>query len=232
MKLFVKLRGNRLTGKIPLERARDGVHLIRPLMPRNLHMPDPEAVRRLLEGNIDPAEIEDDAALYEMAERIYGSEVLEEMGILAPQIGESEEAAQFAPISDDISLPDFVPMLANEKDGEDGVKVRRRRFTLLIGLLGSIGILINNFIGGGYILCSLGLADYPYICRPSEGNYKLVIEQGYTWERLHTTVAWTQPMEMSVVDASILLVFLVLVIIGVFFPKKSVHTSDVAPIDG
>ena len=231
MKPFAKLRGNRLTGKIPLERARDGVHLIRPLMPRNLHMPDPEAVRRLLEGNIDPAEIEDDAALYEMAERIYGSEVLEEMGILAPQIGESEEAAQFAPISDDISLPDFVPMLANEKDGEDGVKVRRR-FTLLIGLLGSIGILINNFIGGGYILCSLGLADYPYICRPSEGNYKLVIEQGYTWERLHTTVAWTQPMEMSVVDASILLVFLVLVIIGVFFPKKSVHTSDVAPIDG
>ena len=231
MKPFAKLRGNRLTGKIPLERARDGVHLIRPLMPRNLHMPDPEAVRRLLEGNIDPAEIEDDAALYEMAERIYGSEVLEEMGILAPQIGESEEAAQFAPISDDISLPDFVPMLANEKDG-DGVKVRRRRFTLLIGLLGSIGILINNFIGGGYILCSLGLADYPYICRPSEGNYKLVIEQGYTWERLHTTVAWTQPMEMSVVDSSILLVFLVLVIIGVFFPKKSVHSSDVAPIDG
>ena len=232
MKPFAKLRGNRLTGKIPLERARDGVHLIRPLMPRNLHMPDPEAVRRLLEGNIDPAEIEDDAALYEMAERIYGSEVLEEMGILAPQIGESEEAAQFAPISDDISLPDFVPMLANEKDGEDGVKVRRRRFTLLIGLLGSIGILINNFIGGGYILCSLGLADYPYICRPSQGNYKLVIEQGYTWERLHTTVAWTQPMEMSVVDASILLVFLVLVIIGFFFPKKSVHSSDVAPIDG
>ena len=231
MKPFAKLRGNRLTGKIPLERARDGVHLIRPLMPRNLHMPDPEAVRRLLEGNIDPVEIEDDAALYEMAERIYGSEVLEEMGILAPQIGESGEAAQFAPISDDISLPDFVPMLANEKDG-DGVKVRRRRFTLLIGLLGSIGILINNFIGGGYILCSLGLADYPYICKPSEGNYKLVIEQGYTWERLHTTVAWTQPMEMSVVDASILLVFLVLVIIGVFFPKKSVHTSDVAPIDG
>ena len=77
MKLFAKLRGIRLTGKIPLERARDGVHLIRPLMPRNLHMPDPEAVRRLLEGNIDPAEIEDDAALYEMAERIYGSEVLE-----------------------------------------------------------------------------------------------------------------------------------------------------------
>ena len=195
-------------------------------------MPDPEAVRRLLEGNIDPAEIEDDAALYEMAERIYGSEVLEEMGILAPQIGESEEAAQFSPISDDISLPDFVPMLENEKDGENGVKVRRRMVTLLIGLLGSIGVLINNFIGGGYILCSLGMVEYQYICRPSQGNYKLVIEQGYTWERLHTTVAWTQPMDTSVADVAILLLFLVLVIRGAFFPKKSVHPSDVAPIDG
>ena len=35
-------------------------------------MPDPEAVRRLLEGEIDPVEIEDDAALYSMAERILG----------------------------------------------------------------------------------------------------------------------------------------------------------------
>ena len=33
-------------------------------------MPDPEAVRRLLEGEIDPVEIEDDSALYSMAERI------------------------------------------------------------------------------------------------------------------------------------------------------------------
>ena len=42
-------------------------------------MPDPDAVKRLLSGEISPTEIEDDAALYSMAERIYGAEVLEEM---------------------------------------------------------------------------------------------------------------------------------------------------------
>ena len=193
-------------------------------------MPDPEAVRRLLEGEIDPAEIEGDAALYSMAERIYGSEVLEEMGILSPQIGYTEEVVDFGLMSEDISLPDFVPSLTGGKTGESSVKVRRRWATLLIGLLGSIGILINNIIGGGYILCSLGVADFPHICRPSEGNYKLVIEQGYTWDRLHTTSAWTQPMEIGFTDIAILAIFLVLVIIGIFFPKKSIHSSDVTPI--
>ncbi len=194
-------------------------------------MPDPDSVRRLLEGEIDPIEIEDDAALYSMAERIYGSEVLEELGIQQPEIGDLGDGDDFGLISDDITLPDFVPLLPEEKSGSD-IKRRRRWGSLLIGLIGSIGVLINNFIGGGYILCSLGIIEYKYICRPSEGNYKWVIEQGYTWERLNTTVAWTQPMEIGVFDYIMLALFLILVIVGVFFPKKSVHSSDVAPIVG
>lgn len=194
-------------------------------------MPDPEAVRRLLEGKIDPIELEDDAALYSMAERIYGREALEELGVQAPEIGALESGEKFGLISDDISLPEFVPLLPEEKSGS-GIKRKRRWGSLLIGLIGTIGVLINNFIGGGYILCSLGIADFPYICRPGEGNYKLVIESGYTWERLHTTLAWTQPMDIGVIDYIILALFLLLVIVGVFFPKKSVHSSDVAPIDG
>lgn len=194
-------------------------------------MPDPDAVRRLLEGEIDPIDLEDDPALYSMAERIYGSEALEEMGVQAPEIGALESGENFGLISDDISLPEFVPSLPEEKS-VSGIKRRRRWGSLLIGLMGTIGVLINNFIGSGYILCSLGIADYPHICRPSEGNYKLVIEQGYTWERLHTTLAWTQPMDIGAIDYIMLALFLLLVIIGVFFPKKSVHSSDVAPIDG
>ena len=53
-------------------------------------MPDSDAVRRLLEGDIDPVEIEQDPGLYSMAERIYGSEALEEMGVHAPEIGEPQ----------------------------------------------------------------------------------------------------------------------------------------------
>ena len=182
-------------------------------------MPDPDAVRRLLEGEIDPVEIEDDAALYSMAERIYGSEVLEEMGVLAPQIGQNADTPDFIPITDDISLPDFLPDIPLEKSGGISPKGRRRWLTLLLGLLGSIFLTINNVIGSGYILCSIGVADYPYICKPSEGNYKLVIEQGLTWEKLHTSAAWTQPMEIGIVDYVLLGFFLVLVIIGIFFRK-------------
>ena len=194
-------------------------------------MPNPEAVRRLLEGEIDPAEIEDDPVLYSMAERIYGSEALEEMGVLAPQIGIEKEELEFGSITDDISLPDFVPQLPDLKFAKGSGRGRRRLFTLLIGLLGTIGTLINNLIGGGYILCSVGIADFPYVCRPDNGNYKLVIEQGYTWERLHTKVAWTQPMDYGIVDAAMLVFFLVLVIIGLFLRKKSIHPSDIAPLE-
>jgi len=194
-------------------------------------MPNPEAVRRLLEGEIDPAEIEDDPVLYSMAERIYGSEALEEMGVLAPQIGIEKEELEFGSITDDISLPDFVPQLPDLKFAKGSGRGRRRLFTLLIGLLGTIGTLINNLIGGGYILCSVGIADFPYVCRPDNGNYKLVIEQGYTWERLHTEVAWTQPMDYGIVDAAMLVFFLVLVIIGLFLRKKSIHPSDIAPLE-
>ena len=56
-------------------------------------MPDSDAVRRLLEGNIDPVEIEQNPELYSMAERIYGSEALEEMGVHAPEIGEASEGS-------------------------------------------------------------------------------------------------------------------------------------------
>ena len=194
-------------------------------------MPNPEAVRRLLEGEIDPAEIEDDPVLYSMAERIYGSEALEELGVLAPQIGIEKEELEFGSITDDISLPDFVPQLPDLKFAKESGGGRRRLFTLLIGLLGTIGTLINNLIGGGYILCSVGIADFPYVCRPDNGNYKLVIEQGYTWERLHTEVAWTQPMDYGTVDAAMLVFFLVLVIIGLFLRKKSIHPSDIAPLE-
>ena len=63
------------------------------------------------------------------------------------------------------------------------VKSRKRwkdaPITLFTGLVGLISTVANVVIGGGYLLCSVGLADYPHICRPSNGNYKLVIENGY-----------------------------------------------------
>ena len=47
-------------------------------------MSDAERVKGLLDGSMNPSELEDDPELYALAERIYGREALEEMGVTAP----------------------------------------------------------------------------------------------------------------------------------------------------
>lgn len=195
-------------------------------------MPDSDAVRRLLEGEIDPVEIEGDEGLYSMAERIYGAEALEEMGVLAPTVIDIDERIDGGMISDDISLPDFVPLLPDMKLGKQKVRTKKRYFTLITGILGILGTLVNNLIGGGYLLCSIGVADYPYVCNPDQGNYKLVIENGYTWDKLHTASAWTQPMEFGAVDIVLVIFFFILIVISMFWPRKSIHPGDITPLGG
>ena len=193
-------------------------------------MSSPDAIRRLLEGEIDPIEIEGDANLYSMAERIYGSEVLEEMGVTPPEVDDLEEQTGLGLIPSDITLPDFmpnIPTLKSEKVGRGKIRL----MTLFSGFMGLIGTAINVLIGGGYVLCSVGLADYPHICKPSNGNYKLVIEEGYTWERLHTPDAWTQPLDYSIADVVLLATFLIMTIFGLFSRKKSIHSSHEASLE-
>ena len=193
-------------------------------------MSSPDAVRRLLEGEIDPIEIEGDANLYSMAERIYGSEVLEEMGVTPPEVDDLEEQTGLGLMPSDITLPDFmpnIPTLKSEKVGRGKIRL----MTLFSGFMGLIGTAINVLIGGGYVLCSVGLADYPHICKPSNGNYKLVIEEGYTWERLHTPDAWVQPLDYSIADVVLLATFLIMTIFGLFSRKKSIHSSHEASLE-
>ena len=193
-------------------------------------MSSPDAIRRLLEGEIDPIEIEEDANLYSMAERIYGSEVLEEMGVTPPEVDDVDGQEGFGLIPSDITLPDFMPSIPTLKS-EKSSRGKMRLMTLFCGIMGLIGTVINVVIGGGYVLCSVGLADYPHICKPSNGNYKLVVEEGYTWERLHTPDSWTQPLDYSVADVVLLATFLVMTMFGLFSRKKSVHSSHEASLE-
>tara|TARA_B100000401_G_scaffold118849_1_gene77597 strand:+ start:830 stop:1414 length:585 start_codon:yes stop_codon:yes gene_type:complete len=188
-------------------------------------MSSPDAIRRLLEGEIDPIEIEEDANLYSMAERIYGSEVLEEMGVTPPEVDDVDGQEGFGLIPSDITLPDFMPSIPTLKS-EKSSRGKMRLMTLFCGIMGLIGTVINVVIGGGYVLCSVGLADYPHICKPSNGNYKLVVEEGYTWERLHTPDSWTQPLDYSFTDVVLLATFLIMTMFGLFSRKKSIHSSD------
>ena len=193
-------------------------------------MSSPDAVRRLLEGEIDPIEIEGDTNLYSMAERIYGSEVLEEMGVSPPEVDDVGDQAGFGLIPSDITLPDFMPNIPTLKSEKES-RGKMRLMTLFCGIMGLIGTVVNVVIGGGYVLCSVGLADYPHICKPSDGNYKLVVEEGYTWERLHTPDAWTQPLDYSVADVVLLATFLIMTMFGLFSRKKSIHSSHEASLE-
>ena len=181
-------------------------------------MRDSDAVRRLLEGDIDPVEIEQDPGLYSMAERIYGSEVLEEMGVHAPEIVEGSEEVDSGLISDDISLPDFIPDLPDLKVGAD--KKSRRWWLAFLGLGGLSGTIFNMIVGVGTILCSTGIANMRQICSDEYAQTKLVWTKGYSWDKLHQIEAWVKPMtEPLLGDLLILSFFAVISIAGLFLKK-------------
>jgi len=191
-------------------------------MPRILHMPDPEAVRRLLEGDIDPVEIEDDAALYSMAERIYGSEALEELGVQAPEIGSLESVEDFGLISEDVSLPDFLPDISEMKGMDVGVRSRRRWFVFLTGFFGIVVTIFNMAIGMGAALCNVGVANMRQICSDDYGQTKVVWTEGYTYERLHEVDSWVKPMsEILVGDLVLIVIFTIVSVFGLLSKKKN-----------
>ena len=193
-------------------------------------MDDSDAVKRLLDGTIEPSVIEGNPRLFAMAERIYGREALEELGVFAPEIETPVIPENIGAIPSGVSLPDFQPELDLLKlEDVERKRGKRRLSALALGILGIFGVGFNMVFGGGSVLCSVGLADMSYICNPEYGNTKLVWTEGYTWERLHTVDAWAQPMQIDMADGMLLAIFSVLTLIGIFVRKKSVHSGDVLP---
>jgi len=184
-------------------------------------MPDPEAVKRLLEGEIDPAEIEDDAQLYSMAERIYGSEALEELGVQAPEIRSTETLEDFGLISGDVSLPDFVPSISDSKISDTAEGKRRRWFVFSTGFFGIIVTIFNMSIGMGAALCSVGVANMRELCNDDYGQTKVVWTEGYTYERLHEVDSWVKPMsEILIGDLALIVIFTIIAVFGILSKKK------------
>ena len=201
-------------------------------IPRNNIMPDPEAVRRLLSGEINPSELEDDPGLYAMAERIYGAEALEEMGVSAPEISSPRLSSENLPISPDVTLPDFMPVLPESKSNGKPARGRARLLFVIPGILGMMFAGFNMSLGVGKVLCSLGLADMREICNDDYGQTKLDITKGYTWDGLHHVESWVKPMESILIgDIALIVAFMVLALMGFIFRKKSVHPSDILPVD-
>ena len=194
-------------------------------------MSDPDAVKRLLEGNIDPSEIEDNPRLYAMAERIYGREALEELGVYAPEIETPVLPTIPAPIPEVVSLPDFVPDIPQSKSYEINIKKGKRRvIALIVGVFGLLGVGLNIAIGMGKFLCSIGIADMKEIC--SEGNTKVVLTKAYSWDSLHQIDTWVMPMDADLADGVLIMIFSLLTMIGLFVRKKSVHSGEMLPLEG
>ena len=76
------------------------------------------------------------------------------------------------------------------------------------------------------------IRDRREICSGDYGQTKLDITKGYTWEGLHQVESWIRPMEDILIGDAVLFVsFVALAFIGFMFRKKSVHPSDILPVD-
>ena len=143
-------------------------------------MSDSERVKGLLDGSMHPAELEGDDELYALAERIYGREALEEMGVSTPE-RPAENVPQISQNGNDIDveLPEIDDSVKDIEDGGQGS--RRRKLVFLVGLIGVSLIGMNVAIGVGQIfdLCVDDLEPDPlgFTVTANEQNGSLYI----TW---------------------------------------------------
>lgn len=112
-------------------------------------MNEAERLRDLLDGSMDPSELEAYKEYYKLAERIYGREALDEMGISTPiddeVVTESVGSSEF---THDVILP---TPIYEEKEEENNsnkeLKSKRRKFVFLVGMIGLIIVSSNIIVG-------------------------------------------------------------------------------------
>ena len=143
-------------------------------------MSDSERVKGLLDGSMDPTELEGDDELYALAERIYGREALEEMGISTPE-RPAENVSQLSQngIDMDVELPEIDDSVEGIDDGPRAP--RRRKLAFLVGLIGMslVGMNVAVGIGQYFDLCVDDLEPDPlgFTVTANEQNGSLYI----TW---------------------------------------------------
>jgi len=112
-------------------------------------MNEAERLRDLLDGSMDPSELEIYNEYYKLAERIYGREALDEMGISIPipEVNTIEQNGS-SEFTHDVILP--TPK-DKEKDEVSNIdkksKNKRRKYVFLVGILGLIIVSANIIVG-------------------------------------------------------------------------------------
>ena len=160
-------------------------------------MSDSERVKGLLDGSMDPTELEGDDELYALAERIYGREALEEMGVSTPE-RPAENVPQLSQngIDMDIELPEIDDSVEGT-DREPQVP-RRRKLAFLVGLIGVslVGMNVSIGIGQYFDLCVDDLEPDPlgFTVTANEQNGSLYI----TWTVTNLNLSANYSIQWSI----------------------------------
>ena len=144
-------------------------------------MSDAERVKGLLDGTVDPSELEGDPELYSLAERVYGREALDTMGIAAPVVPtvNIEDQNYTNGNNLEVELPDEPE---EQEVAQSTAKRGKSRITLFAGILGLILIGFNVAVGIGALV---ELCEDPPTDLPIEFNSVATMQE----EVLH--VRWT-----------------------------------------
>ena len=103
-------------------------------------MNEGERLRELLDGSMDPSELENYNEFYRLAERIYGREALDEMGITTPEeIEKEKEQNGSSEFTHDVILPS---PKADSPEEEINIQRRNPKRRLLLTIFGVIGLLL------------------------------------------------------------------------------------------
>ena len=125
-------------------------------------MTDAERVKGLLDGTVDPSELEGDPELYSLAERVYGREALDAMGIAAPVVPTVNIDDQDYTNGNnlEVELPDEPE---DQEVAQSPAKRGKSRIPLFAGILGLILVGLNVAVGIGSVveLCEDPPTDLP-----------------------------------------------------------------------
>ena len=103
-------------------------------------MNEGERLRELLDGSMDPSELENYNEFYRLAERIYGREALDEMGITTPEeIEKEKEQNGSSEFTHDVILPS---PKADSPEEEINIQRRNPKRRLILTIIGVIGLLL------------------------------------------------------------------------------------------
>ena len=148
-------------------------------------MNEGERLRELLDGSMDPSELENYNEFYRLAERIYGREALDEMGITTPEeIEKEKEQNGSSEFTHDVILPS---PKADSPEEEINIQRRNPKRRLLLTIIGVIGLLlVSSNIAVG--INSIILVE---LCEDTEAPGDIGFEATQTVNGTTFTIIWS-----------------------------------------